>query len=240
MSGHSKWSQIKRQKGISDGKKANVFTKLAKTISIAVQESGGVTDPSGNFKLRLAIEKARESNMPKANIERAIDQGAGKGGSTLVEEGLYEGYAPGNVMIMVETVTDNPQRTYSELRNLFERSGGRLVGPGAVSYMFDSVGVIRVKASGGLDSMTLEAMDIDGVVDVAEEEESVILYTEVKDLKLVQEKVTAKNWSIEEMHRGYKPKNSEEVSEGQMLKMWEFVDKLHDHDDVQRVYTVID
>ena len=97
-----------------------------------------------------------------------------------------------------------------------------------------------MKASGGLDSMTLEAMDIDGVVDVAEEEESVILYTEVKDLKLVQEKVTAKNWSIEEMHRGYKPKNSEEVSEGQMLKMWEFVDKLHDHDDVQRVYTVID
>lgn len=238
MAGHSKWAQIKRQKGIEDNKRASVFTKIARMITVAVKDSGN-GDPDTNFKLRLAIEKAKSVNMPKINIERAIDVGLGKGSGGVVEEGLYEGYAPGGkVSILVETVSDNNQRTYSEIRNIFDKSGGRLVQPGAVSYQFELLGIVKIDSKN--QDLILEIMDINGVVDVSEEEGVIIIYTDLSFLNDVRHNLELKKLEIDEIYKGYKPRVSIEVTDSEIEILSAFVEKLSNHDDVVRVYTLVD
>ena len=144
MSGHSKWSQIKRQKGANDAKRGAVFTKLAREITIAARQGGG--DPDANYRLRLAIDKARAENMPAENIKRAIDKATGGSAAEQFEEIVYEGYGPGGVAVMVETMTDNTNRTTPEIRHIFEKCGGNMGTPGSVSYMFDRKGLILLDA----------------------------------------------------------------------------------------------
>src|SRR5436190_1731716 len=143
MSGHSKWATIKRQKGANDIKRGQLFTKLSKAITIAVRQGGGVGDPDSNFRLRLAVEAARTANMPKENIERAIARASGKQDNDL-EEGLYEGFGPGGFSVIVESLSDNKQRTVSEVKNVFEKNGGNIGSQGSVQYQFDKKGMITV------------------------------------------------------------------------------------------------
>lgn len=136
MSGHSKWATIKRQKGANDAKRGQLFTKLSKSITLAVREGGGVADPNGNFRLRLAVEAARAANMPKDNIERAISRASGKEMDNLAEA-LYEGFGPGGFSVIVETLSDNKQRTVSEVKNIFDKNGGSMGSQGSVQYQFE-------------------------------------------------------------------------------------------------------
>ena len=159
MSGHSKWSTIKRQKGVKDAKRGLVFTKLSKAISIAVRQGGGVADPDGNFRLRLAIEAARAANMPKENIDRAIQKASSKAEAAL-EEAVYEGFGPGGFSVIVETVTDNKLRTVSEVKNIFNKNGGSMGAQGSVMYQFEKKGVVSIeKESKTLDDIFLIAVD---------------------------------------------------------------------------------
>src|SRR5437763_10586727 len=158
MSGHSKWSQIKRQKGVNDTKRGAVFTKVAREIMIAARAGGG--DPDGNFRLRLAIEKARGVNMPADNIKRAIDRATGSGEGEQIEEIVYEGYGPGGVAILVEAATDNRNRTAAEVRAIFTKAGGQLAGSGAVAWQFEPRGLITIPARGqDPDDVALAAID---------------------------------------------------------------------------------
>src|SRR3990172_3240344 len=163
MSGHSKWSQIKRQKGAADVKRGQTFTKMANAITIAVREGGG-GDPSSNFKLRLAIEQAKAVNMPKENIQRAIDRGLGPSASSglgQLESVVYEGYGPGKVAIIVEATTDNKNRTTAEIKGVIEHAGGTFVSPGAVSWIFAEEGVITVAKDGkSFDEIFASAVDL--------------------------------------------------------------------------------
>jgi len=164
MSGHSKWATIKRQKGAADIKRGQTFTKIANAITIAVAESGGVADPESNFRLRLTIEKAREANMPKENIQRAIARALG-GGERGVEEVVYEGFAKG-VSVIVEAATDNPQRTTSEIKNIFESEGASFGQPGAVAYQFTNKGRIIIKKDGKSYSEIFDLAAENGVEDM--------------------------------------------------------------------------
>lgn len=217
MSGHSKWSTIKRQKGAADAKRGNVFTKLSNVIAIAVREGGG-GDPDSNFKLRLAIEKARAANMPKDNIARSIDRGLGKGEGANLEQAVFEGFGPGGVAVIVETITNNTTRTAAELRNVFEKNGGHLAGQGAVSYMF-----IRV---GGIENETFEKAVEVGALDF----EDGILYTKPEDLHKIGQ-VLGKTGSLV-----FRPNKETMVTVSDPEKLDNFISLLHDLDDVQEVY----
>ena len=148
MSGHSKWATIKRQKSVNDKKRGQSFTKLSMSITIAVREGGGVTDPESNFRLRLAIEKARAVNMPKENINRAIERGKGLTGGDTFEQVIYEGFGPGGVAVIVEAATDNKNRTTPVIKNIFDKSGATLGNPGSASYLFEQAGKITVFLEG--------------------------------------------------------------------------------------------
>src|SRR3989344_4490183 len=167
MSGHSKWSTIKRQKEATDKQRGKIFTKLGRAISVAVRQGGGTTDPEMNFKLRLAIEKARQANMPKVNIDRAISSGAGGVGGQGWEEIMYEGYGPLGTAVMVKMITNNRNRTLSEVKRIFDKGGGNLGQTGTVGFMFDQVGWLWLEPdSKEIQSLLLELMEIEGVVDV--------------------------------------------------------------------------
>src|SRR3989344_7207719 len=175
MSGHSKWSTIKRQKGVTDAKRGQAFTKISNAITIAVKQGGGVVDPNSNFKLRLAIDKARDANMPKDNIDRAIKRAEGKGEGA-VEEILYEGFGLGGVAFLIETVTDNRQRTFSEVRNIISKNGGNLGEPGSVSYLFDKVGEIVIQKNGmSFDEIFSIGLEF-GVEDIEDDEQVCFFY----------------------------------------------------------------
>ncbi|MBI4100371.1 YebC/PmpR family DNA-binding transcriptional regulator [Candidatus Microgenomates bacterium] len=240
MSGHSKWAQIKRQKGTADIKRGQAFTKLANAITIAVRQGGGIADPDANFRLRLAIEKARQSNMPKENIERAIRRASGKEGGDL-EEAVYEGYGPGKVAVMVEVATDNKQRTAGEIRNIFDREGGVLGSKGSVSYLFESVGQISVpKKEKNADDIMLVAID-SGAQDVEETTETVEIYTKPEDLNRVKEAVKEKGLDVSSAELEMKPQTTVAVTDPQMAqKILAFIEKLENLDDVQRVFANFD
>ena len=181
MSGHSKWSTIKREKGAKDAARGALFTKLGNAIAIAAR---GGADPSMNFALRLAIDKAKAANMPTANIQRSIDRGSGKLGGEQIQEVMYEGYGPGGVAILVEAATDNVNRTYPEVRLAFSKHGGNIAEKGAVAFQFERKGVIRVKGSG--DELVMQALDA-GAEDVQEEGEESVIYTDHKELATVRQ-----------------------------------------------------
>lgn len=228
MSGHSKWSTIKRQKGVADAKRGNLFTKLGNSIAIAVRESGN-GDPDTNFKLRLAMEKAREANMPKDNIQRSIDRGKGVGGAAALSSAVFEGFGPGGVAVIVETITDNTTRTGSELRNYFEKHGGRLAGPGAVAYMFTRVGEIELPKDKSFDEIFTLASEA-GAEDIEETQDGFLVYTKPEDLHRVAEKL-GKNGSL-----AFRPNKESTTSVSDPAQLENFLSAIDELDDVQDVF----
>lgn len=234
MSGHSKWSTIKRQKGVADAKRGQAFTKISNAITIAVRQGAGVTDPNSNFKLRLAIEKAREANMPKDNIDRAIKRAEGKG-EGVVEEIMYEGFGPGGVAFIIETVTDNRQRTFSEVRNIISKNGGNLGEPGSVSYLFDKVGEIVVqKGPKSFDEVFSVCLEL-GVDDIEDDDQVFFVYVSPSNLFDIKKQLEEKQFLIESAEIVYKPKTSIELPEVDQEKIFAIAEKLEELDDVQKV-----
>lgn len=238
MSGHSKWAQIKRQKGVADTKRGQAFTKLANAITIAVRSGGGVSDPNQNFRLRLAIEKARSLNMPKENITRAIEKGLGIGKGEGIDEVVYEGFAPGGAMVIVEAATDNKMRTTSEIKNFFEKSGGIFGQPGSVSYQFENKGLIIIPiTSGSMDDIFLLAADA-SAQDIEQVGEQIHVYTSPNLLAKVKDAISAKNVTILEAEIIRKPKTTILLEDKEKAeKIMAFLDTLEAMDDVQKVYT---
>lgn len=240
MSGHSKWAKIHRQKEVADAKRGQIFTKLGRAIAVAVRAGGGVTDPDANFQLRLAIEKARSYNMPKANIERAIQRGTGKGeGSELVEM-TYEGYGPEGIAVLVEVATDNKQRTGQEIRNLFERGGGSLAGPGAVSFQFQSRGCLVIEKPKPAEEALLKLIDL-GAEDVEEEDEEIEIYVKPEQLEEMKQKLQEAGYQLKSWELMMKPKNLVAITDKlKATKALSFMEKLQEHDDVQKVFANFD
>lgn len=235
MSGHSKWAQIKRQKGVNDARRGQLFTKLGREISVAAREGG--PDPDGNFRLRLAIQHARESNMPMDNIDRAIKRGAGgaEGGASF-EEITYEGYGPGGTALMVRALTDNRNRTASDVRSVFTRGGGNLGESGCVAWIFDSRGQITVPLdSKDPDEVQLEAIDA-GAEDVVQDEDVLVVYTEPGGLEAVRRALEAKGWPVADAEQTMVPKTQVELDDHTAEQVVRLVDRLEELDDVQAVY----
>ncbi len=234
MSGHSKWSTIKRTKGVKDAARGAVFTKLGNAIAIAARSG---TDPEMNFSLRLAMDKAKAANMPAANIQRAIDRMKDKNAAQL-QEVLYEGYGPGGVAILAEVATDNINRTYPEVRLAFSKHGGNIAEKGAVAFQFDHKGMIRVKATG--DDFMLEALDA-GAEDVQEEDGESIVYTAATDLAKVRDALKAAGHTITEAELTYVPNNTIEITDADTAgKIMRLMDALEDVDDVQNTHVNFD
>lgn len=234
MSGHSKWSTIKREKGAKDAKRGAVFTKIGNMIAIAAR---GGTDPTMNASLALAIEKAKSANMPNANIQRAIDRVNDKNAAVL-EEIAYEGMGPGGMGIIIETATDNKNRTFPEVRNALTKNGGRIADSGSVMFQFDRKGVIRVKASG--EEALLTILDA-GAEDAMEEEGEILVYTEQKELSKVRTAIVAAGLEVADAELQYVPKHQVEISEAeQAAKVLKLLDALDDLDDVVNIHTNAD
>ena len=241
MSGHSKWSTIKRQKGVTDAKRGQAFTKVANAITLAAREGGG--DPNNNFKLRLAIEDAKRINMPKENIERAIGRGAGKGGEgAKIEEVTYEGFGPAGVGIVVSAVTDNKLRTAQEIRSAFERGGGALGGPGSVFYLFSQTGEIDVKVEGEEDSdKGLSAAAETGAEDVDISEGSAAIYCATSNLERIKGKLEESGLKITGSEITMKPKSLIKIEDFEKAKkVLDLMNKLDALSDVQKVYANFD
>lgn len=235
MSGHSKWSTIKRQKGAADQKRGQLFTKLAKTISVAVR-SGGGADPSFNFKLRMAIEKAKAAGMPNDNIARALKRGEGGGKEGQIESVLYEGYGPEGSAFLVEAVTDNKNRTTASIRNIFTKHGGRLGEQGSVAWMFEAKGQILVEKQPGLDDLSLELID-QGAEDVKEPEEGLEIYTLPLDLEKIKQFIEAKGFKILSAEPVMKPAQNLEASEAEKKKIQTLIEALEEDEDVVGVHS---
>lgn len=238
MSGHSKWSTIKRQKGAADAKRGQLFTKLAREITIAARQ--GLPDPDSNNRLRLAVDRARAANMPKDNIERAIQRAAGLGAADQYEEIFYEGYGPGGAALMIQAQTDNRNRTVGEVRAVLTRAGGTLGENGSVGWMFDHMGMIEVPAEQkDPDEVALVAIDA-GASDVETEDGVVTVYTEPTDLHRVREALAGAGHTVEVAQLTMKAKTLVEPEAEQAVKVIRLVEKLEDLDDVQEVFTNID
>ncbi len=238
MSGHSKWAQIKRQKGANDTKRGALFTKLGREITVAARDGGG--DPNANFRLRLAIQRARESNMPMDNIERAIKRGTGGGDGAALEEITYEGYGAGGAAIMVEAMTDNRNRAAAEIRAAFTRHGGTLGETGCVSWLFDSKGVISIDVGKqDPDELALIAIDA-GAEDVKVEDESVEVYTDPADLETVRQALESTKVSISNAEVSMIPKTTLELDPKATITVMKLMERLEELDDVQQVYSNIE
>ena len=234
MSGHSKWSTIKRQKGAKDAARGAVFTKLGNAIAIAARSG---TDPDTNFSLRLAIDKAKAANMPAANIQRSIDRVKDKNAAQL-QEVMYEGYGPGGVAILAECATDNINRTYPDVRLAFSKHGGNIAEKGAVAFQFDRKGMIRVKASG--DDVLMAALEA-GADDVQEEAGESVIYTDPKALSSVREALSANGLEVVEAELTYVPNNTVEVSDAATAgKIMRLMDALEELDDVTATHVNFD
>jgi YebC/PmpR family DNA-binding regulatory protein len=234
MAGHNKWSKIKRDKGVNDAKRGAVFTKIGNMIAIAAR---GGTDPAMNSALALAIEKARQANMPKDNIQRSIARAADKNAAVL-EEITYEGYGPGGVGIIIETATDNKNRTYPEVRTALTKNGGTMADAGSVAFQFTRKGVIRVGATGEDALMgVLEA----GAEDAVEEDGGITVYTDMKELASVREAIIAEALPVEDAELQYVANNDVVVDDPETArKLLKVLDALDDVDDVVNVHTNAD
>jgi len=233
MSGHSKWSQIKRQKGANDAKRGAVFTKLGREITIAARQGGG--DPDANYRLRLAIEKARAENMPADNIKRAIERAAGGSAAEQYEEMIYEGYGPGGVAILVEAATDNRNRTAADVRAMFTKNGGQLAGAGAVAWQFEPRGVVAVNVDGrDADEIALAAIDA-GADDVDTESDPVEIVTDPTHLEELRRTLEDAGLPIESAEVSMHAKTPIEVDEHVARQNLRLMEALEDLDDVQRV-----
>jgi YebC/PmpR family DNA-binding regulatory protein len=234
MSGHSKWSTIKRQKGITDAKRGAVFTKLANAIAVAAKSG---SDPSMNFALRLVLDQARAANMPTTNIQRAIDRGSGKLGGAAIEEVTYEGYGPGGIAIIIECATDNKNRTYPEVRLAFSKNGGNMAEPGAVLFQFTRKGVIRAAFTGDADEAMLGAIDA-GAEDAEVDGEELIIYTDGKQLASVRDALQGVGLTAKEAELAFVPNNIVEITDPEVArKATNLMDALDSLDDVTNTYS---
>ncbi|MFZ5799553.1 MAG: YebC/PmpR family DNA-binding transcriptional regulator [Desulfobulbus sp.] len=239
MSGHSKWSTIKRKKGAIDAKRGKIFTKLIKEITVAARMGGG--DPDANPRLRTAVIAAKTENMPKDNIERAIKKGTGGLEGVNYEEILYEGYGPGGVAVLVETMTDNKNRTVSDIRHYFSKSGGNLGESGCVGWMFDKKGVITVDKSVIAEEQLMEVALDGGAEDVVEEDNAFQVQTAPEDLNTVVEALSKANVAYLEAAISMVPKNTIEVTDEKTARsLLKLLENLEDHDDVQKVHANFD
>lgn len=234
MSGHSKWSTIKRKKGAEDAKRGKIFTRIAREIVMAARDGG--PDPETNSALRLAIDKAKGANMPKDNIERAINRGAGIGDDAVqMEEIVYEGYGPHGVALVVECVTDNRNRTLADLKYVLNRNNGNLATAGAVTWQFDQKGYIAVDAEGAdYDEVFLAAADA-GADDVQVEDDIYAIYTPRDALGAVARAIREAGFRIEERELIWMPQNELELTTDQAMQVMALIEKLEDVDDVQSV-----
>lgn len=230
MSGHSKWSTIKREKGAKDAKRGAVFTKLGNQIALAARSGG---DPSMNPALALAIEKAKAANMPNANIERSIARVTDKSAAQL-QELTYEGYGPGGVAVIVECATDNVNRTYPEVRTVFSKRGGSMAEKGAVAYQFDRKGIITVQASG--EDALLTILDA-GAEDAIEEDGEMRVVTDSKDLAKVRDAITAAGLKVIDAELSYEPNTTVALDDEKQQKVVAMLEALEDLDDVVNTYT---
>jgi len=236
MSGHSKWSTIKREKGAKDAKRGAVFTKIGNQIAIAAR--GGV-DPSINSALAMAIDKAKAANMPMANIQRAIDRVADKSAAQL-KEVTYEGYGPGGIAVIVEAATDNQNRTYPDVRNAFAKNGGNIAEPGSVMFQFARKGVIRVKFSGDADEALLTALDA-GAEDAQEEDGQLTVYTDMKDLHAVRKSLAEAGLEVTDAELQYVPNATVSITEKETAnKVFKLMDAIDDLDDVVATHSNFD
>lgn len=236
MSGHSKWAQIKRQKGVADSRRGQLFTKLSKEIAAAVRQGGA--NPEANFRLRLAVQKARDSNMPLESIERAIKRGAGRAEGPNVVEATYEGYGPGGAAIMLEVMTDNRNRTTAEIRSVFSKGGGSLGESGCVTWLFEPRGVITVEA---LDAEELALYVIDaGAEDIKIIDGSLEIHTKPDDLEELRKALEERSLAIVSAEVLMAPKSVAMLDEKAALQTLRLLDKLEELDDVQRVFTNAD
>lgn len=235
MSGHSKWHSIKHKKAAADAKRGASFTKIANLISIAAKQGGG--DPDMNFSLRLAVSKAKAANMPAANIERAIKKGTGDSGGAAYEEITYEGYGPAGVAIIVETATDNRNRTGSEVRTALTKHGGSLGRSGSVLFQFDRKGVIELQQKAGEDSeqAMLEIIEA-GADDIEEIDTTFVVYTAASQLDAVRKKLVEGGYEISKAELQYIPKTTVEVDAKAAGQLMRITDTLEDLDDVTNVY----
>jgi YebC/PmpR family DNA-binding regulatory protein len=234
MSGHSKWSTIKRQKGVADAQRGQVFTKLSKEIILAAKTGGG--DPAAHFRLRLAVQKAKESNMPADNIKRAIERATGGGEGSELAEITYEGYGPNGTAVLVDVATDNRNRTVAEVRNVFSRAGGNLGEAGSVAWNFENRGVISVVPNGkDPDDIALVAIDA-GADDVQVGDGSSDVYTSPGDLETVKKALEDGGVTVESAEASKVPKTTVQLDEKNAIAMLRLVEKLEALDDVQKVY----
>lgn len=241
MSGHSKWSKVKHQKEATDSFKGKIFTKLANAITLAVKLSSGNIDPNTNFKLRLAIEKARNFNMPKDKIEKSIERGSRKEEGVNIEEDVYEAFGPEGVGIIIEVATDNKQRTVSELKNILEKGGGVLAMRGAVSHFFQHVGLIHVPKNDNNFDKIIEAAISAGATDYEDTGESVEIYTSLADVHKVKELVEASGIPVSSFELYFKPISLIPISNNDSAqKVLRLLTNLEDIEDVQKVYANFD
>jgi YebC/PmpR family DNA-binding regulatory protein len=239
MSGHSKWSTIKRKKGAADAKRGAIFGKLAKELTVAARIGG--PDPDGNPRLRAAIASARAENMPKDNILRAIRKGSGEGGGAALEEVVLEGYAPGGVAVMVESLTDNKNRTIADVRHLMTKYGGNLGEPGCVAWMFDKKGVIVFDREGVQEDELLEAALESGAEDLQTSESQFEVLTDPADFVEIKEALESRGFQPILAELQLRPKNTVRIDEEkpaqQVIKL---VEMLEEHDDVNNVFANFD
>ncbi len=235
MSGHSKWANIKHRKAAQDAKKAGVFTKLAKDIVLAAKNG---SDPETNFRLKLAIDKARAANMPKDNIERSIKKGSGEDkDAASLEEIIYEGYGPGQVAMLIKTVTDNKNRTVSEVKHLLNKNGGKFSESGGVSWQFDQVGQIIVESQEGQDPEGLEMKILEtSAQDYQQDEEVFQIYTQPQDLQKTQQELEDQGLKIAEAQLAFRAKNTVEISEAEKEAYERLLEALEEQEDVFEIY----
>jgi YebC/PmpR family DNA-binding regulatory protein len=233
MSGHSKWSTIKRKKGAEDAKRGKIFTKLAREITIAAREGGG--DEASNPKLKLAVAKAKSANMPKDNIDRAIKKGTGELDGGQVDEITYEGYGLDGVAFIVEVVTDNRNRSLADVKHAFSKAGGNLATSGSVQWQFDQKGYIVLKNTGlDFEEVFMIAAEA-GADDVIDEEDIIAVYTPRELLNAVAQALIQADYEIEESELRWEPQNETELSVDRAIKNMKLLDQLEDLDDVETV-----
>lgn len=236
MSGHSKWSKVKHQKATTDAVKSSAFTKASRAITVAVHEGGGIGNPEKNFHLRLAIEKSHDVNMPKENIERAIEKAMASGAASF-EQIVYEGYGPGGVAILVEAATDNHQRTSANIKHVFDHAGGSIASPGAVSYLFKRCGILVVeKKDMTYDTLLADALDVNAD-DVIEKEDMFEVYTQAKTVTLVKTALVGKGCIVDNWEIIMLPLATMQPTDDTRGKNDTLISILEELDDVQHVFS---
>lgn len=233
-----KWQNIKLDKGKTDAQRGALFTKLSKEITLSVK--GGSPDPDSNHRLKLAIEKAREHNMPQDNIKRAIARGAGGTGEKEIEELRYEGYGPHGLAVVIDAATDNRNRTAGEFRFMFTKAGGTLGETGTVGWMFDAVGIIEIDPQGRSEDALTEAALVDGVIDVDYAESSATVYTEMAQLAAARDALRAAGLKVSEAYLGMRAKQTVAPTGSELSDALAFLEQLEAHEDVAHVFSNLD